>query len=205
VRDDGREEPSMSTAAKLHMTEGEYLELERSSALKHEFMNGEAWAMSGGTPEHSLIAANVVGELRNRLRGGPCRAYQSDLSVHVAATGLYAYPDATVICGPIELHPRDGRSALNPRVIVEVLSESSEAYDRGAKFQHYGRIATLAEYVLVAQDQRRVEHYRRLESGQWLLTAYPPGAEVELPALGVALPLGEIYEGLEGLPTGPSI
>ncbi len=194
----------MAPAEKLHMTEDEYVAFERASDLKHEYANGDAWAMSGGTPEHSLIAANVVGALWGRLRGRPCRAYQSDLSVHVEETGLYAYPDATVICGSLRVHPKDGRSALNPKVIFEVLSDTSEAYDRGAKFQHYARLPDLAEYVLVAQSQRRVEHYRRLESGQWLLTAYPPGAEVELPALGIALPLDEIYAGLEGLPTEPA-
>jgi Uma2 family endonuclease len=190
----------MSTAAKQRMSEDEYLAFERASTLKHEFVNGEVVAMAGGSMRHSLIANNIGGELRSRLRGHPCRVFQSDLSVHVTETGLYTYPDVTVVCGPPRVHPRDARSTLNPRVIFEVLSASSEAYDRGAKFAHYMRIPDLAEYVLVAQDRRRVEHFRRLESGQWLLTTFDGEGEVELPALGIALPLAEIYTGAEELP-----
>jgi Uma2 family endonuclease len=182
------------------MNEDEYLALERASSRKHEFVNGEAVAMAGGSPRHALIANNVGGELRARLRGGPCRVFQSDLSVHVAATGLYTYPDVTVVCGTPRLHPKDGRSVLNPKVVVEVLSASSEAYDRGAKFAHYQRLPDIAEYVLVAQDQRRVEHYRRLDTGQWLLTTREGEGEVELPALGVVLALDEVYAGVEDLP-----
>lgn len=190
----------MSAAAKLRMTEGEYVAFERASESKHEFVNGEAWAMAGGTPEHSLIASNIGGALWGRLRGRPCKAYQSDLSVHSPETGLYAYPDVTVVCGPPRIHPKDDRSVLNPRIVFEVLSESSEAFDRGAKFSHYRSIPDLAEYVLVAQDCRRVDHFRRLESGQWLLTSYGAGDDVDLPSVDLSLPVAEIYEGLERLP-----
>lgn len=186
----------MNTAEKLNLTEAEYLALDLASEVKHEFVNGEAWAMAGGTLAHSLIANNVGGELRSRLRGKPCRAYQSDLRVHVAETGLYAYPDVTVVCGSPKRHPNDDRSVLNPRVIFEVLSESTAHHDRGAKFRHYRRIPELAEYVLVTSEERLVERYRRLDSGEWVLTEHTDG-EVELTTLGISLPLDEIYEGVD--------
>jgi Uma2 family endonuclease len=175
------------------LTEEEYLAFERAAELEHE----ERLTLAAESPEHVLIASNIGGELRGRLKGRPFRVYQNDLRVHVTATGFFACPDVTVIAGPIRLHLKDGRSALNPNVVFEVLSRATEAFDRGAKFAHYRQLPDLAEYVLVAQERRLVEHFRRLDSGQWLLTVHDEAGDVQLSALGIALPLDEIYAGVD--------
>jgi Uma2 family endonuclease len=187
---------SASTTA-VATTEDEYLELERRSETKNELINGQIVAMAGASFEHNDIAANVLTALRVLLRGKGCRAVGSDQRVHVPATGLFTYPDVTVVCGKPEFHPKDQDTLTNPRVLVEVLSDSTERYDRGAKFAHYRSIPSFVEYVLVAQDEPRVEHFRRVETEQWLLTVYRgEGARVELRALGCELPVAELYEGV---------
>jgi len=187
---------TIANAEKLVLTEAEYLAVERDSETKHEFVNGEAIAMAGATYTHNVIALNIGGELRSRLKGIPCRPVGSDQRVHVWETGLYTYPDISVVCGAVETHPDDPLSITNPRIIFEVLSESTEAYDRGAKFEHYQRVATLAEYVLVSQSERLVHHYARQEGGAWLFTSYSGADSVALPCLDVRLPLEEIYDGV---------
>jgi Uma2 family endonuclease len=178
--------------------EDQYLELERRSDTRHELVNGVMVAMAGASFRHNEVVANVLATLRVLLRGKGCRAVGSDQRVHVPETGLFTYPDVTVVCGKPEFHPKDPDTLTNPRVILEVLSDSTEAYDRGAKFAHYRSIPSFVEYVLVAQDALRVEHFRRLETGQWLLTVYRgENARVELLALGCDLPVGELYEGVE--------
>jgi Uma2 family endonuclease len=180
------------------VTADEYLERERRSETKHELVHGVAVAMAGGTPKHNAIAANVIGALKQRLRGRRCVVFPSDQRVHVAATGLFTYPDVTVVCDTPRFHPNGRDTLINPRLVAEVLSSSTEAYDRGAKFAHYPSIASLEEYVLVSQTSERVEHYRRLETGQWLLTVNEGGDTVlVLPGLGCEIGLAEIYEGLE--------
>ncbi len=161
-------------------------------------MNGAIVAMAGASYEHNTIAANVLTALNVRLRGKGCRAVGSDQRVHVPATGLFTYPDVTVVCGKPDFHPKDPDTLLNPRVIVEVLSGSTEAYDRGAKFAHYRSLPSLVEYILIAQNGPLVEHFQRIESGQWLFTVYRgEGATAALPALGCELPLAEVYEGVD--------
>jgi Uma2 family endonuclease len=188
----------------LH-TADEYLELERRAETRSELVHGEIFAMAGGKPKHNALAWNVGVSLGVRLRASKsrCTGFTSDQRVHVEATGLYTYPDLTVSCGP-RFHPQHPDTLLNPTVIVEVLSSSTEAYDRGAKFAHYQSIPGFAEYVLVSQKERRIEHYRHLESPQateqWLLTVLQgDDAVLELPALGCAIPLGEIYAGTDEL------
>ena len=183
----------MTAAEKQQLSEAEYLARERLADTKHEYVNGVAVAMAGGSPRHNVIATNIAGELRARLRGQPCRPTNSDQRVHVPHTRLYTYPDVTVICGQPETHPEDRNTLCNPRVIFEVLSASTEAYDRGAKFRHYRRSESLAEYVLVSQHERLVEHFRRGDDGHWVLTEYRETGDVALPALGCSLPLDEIY------------
>lgn len=188
----------MGQAAKPPVTHAQYVALERASAAKHELVNGEIVAMSGGSPAHSLIAANVTRLLGNLLVSDPCAVFNSDLRVVVKATGLTTYPDVTVVCGPRELHPEDDHAITNPRVILEVLSPTTEAYDRGAKFAHYQSVPSLEEYVLVASVGRRIEHYRRQPTGQWLLTTHvADDASVELPALGGSVRLGDVYAKVE--------
>ena len=186
----------MDAAPRVRFTERDYLEREHASETKHEFINGEIVAMAGGSPAHAQIAAKVIGALIQRLRGGPCNVFTSDLRVNVADTGLYTYPDVTVICGPTELRPGDSTTVLNPTLLVEVLSAATELHDRGAKWAHYRHIASLREYLLVSQDSHHVEHFRRVETG-WLLTEYDAGAVLPLPALGIEVPVAEIYQGVE--------
>src|SRR5438094_495352 len=186
----------MQPVTKRVVSARDYLAAERASSTKHELVNGEVLAMSGASPVHNLLSVNVSHTLVGLLRAKPCLVLSSDQRVHVPATGLFAYPDVTVVCGRPELHPDDDHTITNPRVIVEVLSDSTEAYDRGAKFAHYQSIASLAEYVLVSAKEKRVEHYRRQTSThQWLLSVYTSDAdEIVFPALDGAVRMGDVYE-----------
>jgi Uma2 family endonuclease len=146
---------------------------------------------------HSLIVANLIRELGNQLRGRPCEIHGSDLRVKVQRTGMYTYPDVVALCGEPRLEDEKLDTLLNPSVIIEVLSPSSESYDRGEKFAHYRRLDTLQEYVLVAQVRQRIEHFRR-ESDHWVLTEISDaGGELTLSSLGCTLRLADIYERVE--------
>jgi len=175
------------------MSYAEYLAAEALSEVRHEFLNGEVWEMSGGTPEHAALAAAVSGELRNALRGKPCRVYSSDLRIRIPETGLSTYPDVAVVCGQLATAADDEQAAVNPVVLVEVLSPTTEGYDRGAKAAHYRRIAALREYVLVSQSQPHIEVHRRTESGRWELLEARPGETIELASLGVGLDVSAVY------------
>jgi Uma2 family endonuclease len=177
------------------LTPEEYLAIERAAEFRSEYHAGEMFAMVGGSPRHSLIKTQVLATLTVRLRGRACTAYDSDLRIRVSATGLYTYPDASVICGPLEFDDQRRDTVLNPAVLVEVLSESTEAYDRGKKFNHYRRIESLKEYLLVSQDEPKIEHYLRSDDGSWKLTeAAGLEATLRLPSLEIALPLREVYD-----------
>jgi Uma2 family endonuclease len=160
----------------------------------------EALAMAGGSAEHSLIGANLIRAVGNRLDQGKCRIYSSDLRVRIPRKALYTFPDAAVVCGQadFERHPTAGSTLTNPRVIFEVLSPSTELYDRGDKFALYREIPTLVEYVLVSQSHPRIETYFRQDDGGWTFGPYD-GLErsVNLLSLGIDLPLAEVYEGIE--------
>ena len=185
---------------KRRYTITEYLQRERESLEKHEYDNGEILAMAGGSANHSLIIMNFLGELRSRLKGKPCRVYESNLRVRIPRTTLYTYPDGSVICGEIKKDADDpaGETVVNPRVIIEVLSPSTEGYDRGRKFERYMKLDSLEEYVLVSQETARVESFWRREGGSWLLTPVS-GVEgaAKLRSLDIELPLREIYAGVE--------
>lgn len=181
------------------MTFREYVELEKSADVKHEFLGGHVWAMAGGTLEHAQLAASMIGELRRRLEHGPCKVFSADARIRVVATGLATYPDVTVICGPIERDPEDANTAINPTVIVEVLSDSTEAYDRGDKFAHYRQIASLRTYVLVAQHEPRIEIYRRNADDTWTLEDARAGADARIPNL-CAVPVSAVYADVELTP-----
>jgi Uma2 family endonuclease len=183
-----------SSVRQPRLTFAEYLVLERGSETKHEFLDGRTWAMAGGTIEHAQLAANVIGELHAQLRGRGCRVFTSDLRVRVAATGLATYPDVTVVCGAIEPDADDEHTVRNPVVLVEVLSDSTEAYDRSEKFAHYRRIPSLRAYVLVSQTEARIEVYGRNDDGSWTLhEARPPGAAV-IAAVDCRLDVATVYE-----------
>lgn len=184
----------MSTAEPApYITEDEYLAFDRAAEIRHELVNGQFVAMSGGTRRHSLIAMNVGAHLREQLRGRGCRAYTSDLRVKVAATGAFFYPDVSVACGETNAPGEPDDVLTEPTVIVEVLSPSTEGFDRGAKFAHYRYLQSLQHYVLVAQDRISVEVYTRdgaawrLEVGERLETVLP------LAAVGCELRVSEAY------------
>ncbi|WP_437520866.1 Uma2 family endonuclease [Sorangium sp. So ce726] len=180
----------------------EYLALERSSEVKHEYAGGEVFAMSGGTREHSLIAANVVGELRSSLRARPCEAHASDLRIKNVTTGRYVYPDASVVCGQPLFEDEHRDTLLNPTAVFEVLSDSSESYDRGGKFALYRGIPSIADYVLLSQKQVEVEHFRRQPDGTWLLRVLGPGERLQIASIGCDLAVDELYLKVFARPTG---
>jgi Uma2 family endonuclease len=187
-------------AEKRRNTVDEYLRIERDSRDKHEFHDGEILAMSGGTPPHSLITSNVVAELSQRLKGKRCRVYESNLRVCIPSESRYVYADASVICGAIEYDPADPKreTVINPRVIVEVLSPSTETYDRTSKFDSYRKLESLQEYVLVWQLAPRVEVFTRQPDGGWLFHPFEGiEATANVESIQVLLPLAEIYAGVE--------
>ena len=185
----------MSAVPVTQYTLAEYLAREETAVGKSEFYRGQIFAMAGGTAQHGEIAVNIVGRLLARLRGTPCRPYNSDVQVYVPANGLATYPDAYIVCGEKEFDPRAPNAITNPRVIFEVLSKSTEHYDRSEKFQLYSQLDSFREYVLVAQDKPRVERFVRRDDGSWILTNFVGlDAVVELPTLGCSLSLAEIYE-----------
>jgi Uma2 family endonuclease len=175
------------------MTYAEYLAAEAAAEVRHEFLNGDVWAMAGGTPEHAALAAALIRELGAALRAKPCRVYTSDLRVRILETGLSTYPDVSVVCGSAETAPDDPEAITNPSVVAEVLSDTSEGYDRGARAAHYRRLSSLQEYVLVGQTEPLIEVYRRTEAGRWELLEGRPGERVELRSLGISLDVAAVY------------
>lgn len=177
------------------LTGAEYLELERAAEFRSELIEGEIVAMSGGSFAHSSLIAGLAREFGNRLRKGPCRVLVSDQRVLVSETSLYTYPDVVVVCGQPQFLDDRRDTLLNPTLLAEVLSPSTERYDRGRKFAHYREIPSLTEYLLVAQDEPRIESYVRAEDGRWIFReATGLEATLELPSLGIQLPLAEVYD-----------
>jgi Uma2 family endonuclease len=182
------------------LTEAEYLALERRAEFKSEFYDGEMFAMAGGSPTHSLIATNLAGELRARLKGKPCLPYNSDLRLKIEATGLCTYPDLSVVCGPLQFAPGQDDTFVNPTLLAEVLSDSTEAYDRGKKFEHYRQIPTLREYLLVSQKEPRIEQFLRQPNGEWTLReAAGLAAVLTLVSLDITLSLAEAFANVQFL------
>lgn len=181
-------------AVRTGLSPQEYLELERSSPLRHEYADGEIFAMAGGTLEHSAVAANVLGELRSALRGRGCRVLTSDMRIKIAAARRYVYPDGAVVRSRPEFEDDQRDTLLNPRVVVEVLSDSSEAYDRGDKFAQYRTLPSLEEYVLASQKAPRIEVFTRQADGSWLLRFHGPGERAELSSLGCTLDVDRVYQ-----------
>jgi Uma2 family endonuclease len=171
----------------------EYLAVEDRSDIRHEFLDGNIYAMAGGTPEHAALVAAFIQQLGNALRGKPCRVYSSDLRVRIRETGFTTYPDVTVICGQLETDTEDRLAAVNPLVLVEILSESTEAYDRGAKAAHYRRIPSLREYVLVSHIEPAIEVHRRSDAGHFELHEARKGERVILASLGIELDVDSLY------------
>lgn len=185
----------MATRARRIFTPDEYLALERAADYKSEYYSGEIYSMAGASRAHNLIVANVTSAFVVALRGRPCEAYANDMKVRGESTGAFTYPDVVVVCGEPRFLDDHGDVLTNPTVIVEVLSESTEAHDRGEKFAHYRRIESLQEYVLVSQSRRRVERFARQDVNHWLLSeTSEPDAVVALPSIGCDLRLADIYD-----------
>lgn len=191
----------MSTTAQQsrpQMTRQEYLEFEEASEVRHEFYRGELFAMTGGTDAHSRLKVRLVGTLDAQTRDGACQVYDADMRVLIAATGLYTYPDASVACGDPKFDTDRRNTLLNPLAVFEVLSRSTETYDRGRKFEHYLTIPSLRHYVLIAQAKPRIEAYTRDDAGNWRLAfAQQPGDVVVLEFIGCRLAVDELYDGIE--------
>jgi len=184
----------VTPAHRIDYSLADYLALEASSNVKHEYLAGQIYAMAGGTPEHAALAAAASGLLFAAVRGGRCRVLDSDLRVRVRATGLTTYPDVSVVCGPWERDPEDPHAVTNPTLIVEVLSRSTEQYDRGDKFEHYKQLESLTEYVLISHASREVVVWRRGERDAWTSAVARDGDLAELTSVGAALAVSEIYD-----------
>lgn len=178
----------------VHYAWREYLTLEGASNIKHEYLDGQIYAMAGGTPVHAALQLAVPNLLFAQLRAGRCRALGSDLRVRVLATGLATYPDVTVVCGPRETDPGDENSVTNPTLLVEVLSPSTAEYDRGEKFAHYKRVPSLQQYVLVSPDEPRVEVWTRGGDGVWTAVVSTDGDVAELGSIEARLDVRELYQ-----------
>ncbi len=178
-----------------YLSPDEYLAIERASEGKSEYLDGEMFAMAGASERHNLIVSNLIRALGNRLAERPCRVYPGDLRILVVATGLYTYPDVSVVCGePRLVQDRHQDNLLNPQLLIEVLSPSTEAFDRGRKFEHYRAIPSLQEYLLVAQEKPVLEHFLREQGGAWRFSAVQGiDSALALPTLGIELPLVEVF------------
>jgi Uma2 family endonuclease len=188
----------MSTASTQRLSPQEYLARERRAQFRSEYLRGEVFAMAGASYEHTLIKDNLAGEARNQLKNGPCRVLTSDMRVKVDASGLYTYPDIAFVCEEPQFEDATGDTLLNPRAIVEVLSDSTEKYDRGAKFGHYRQLPSLQEYVLVAQDRPLIERYVRQTDGSWNLVTFETLSQtLAFASIPVRVPLTEIYSGVK--------
>lgn len=187
----------MATAALTYYTPEEYLALERHAEFKSEYIDGRIVAMTGASAPHNLITGNVFAELRAHFRGRPCLPFIGDMRVQVEKGRRYTYPDVVAVCGKPEYLDGVLDTLMNPALIVEILSTSTEAYDRGEKFRHYRTIETLQEYVLVAQDQPLVERFVRHGEFWHLGTVSGLDASLELTSVGCTIPLREIYENVE--------
>jgi Uma2 family endonuclease len=188
----------MSTAEKILLTPQEYLAKERLADLRSEFYRGEMFAMAGASREHTRIKDNLARHAGSQLEGGPCEVYTSDPRVKISATGLYTYPDLTIVCDEPQFEDAKFDTLLNPRVVMEVLSDSTEKYDRGAKFGHYRQLPSVQEYVLVSQDQPLVERFVRQEDGTWTLRDFRGLDQTfEFVTVPVQIPLADIYRGVK--------
>lgn len=171
----------------------DYLSFEASSNVKHEYLGGQIYAMAGGTPEHAALAAAFIGQLYAQLRTGRCRPYDA-VRVRVREADLLTYPDVTIVCGPVERDREDPLSAVNPTVLVEVLSDSTERYDRGEKFEHYKKLPSLQQYVLVAHAERLVEVWTRGAGDAWTCQSARDGERADLASVGASVDVRELYD-----------
>lgn len=176
-------------------SKSQYVALENEALTKSEHVNGEIYAMSGGSIKHADIGGNAYAALHSQLRGKPCRPFNSDLRIEVLETEATFYPDVSVACPPVEQSLDDPYAITNPVALIEVLSPSSEEFDRGEKWEHYQRVSSLEDYVLISSEKMRLEHYARQDDNSWLLRVYEqPNDAAVLASIGCHLHLEEVYE-----------
>lgn len=181
---------------KKKLSTEEYLEFEKKSLEKHEYFRGEVFAMAGASPRHNVIFSNLFGDLAYRLKGKPCRPYGSDLRIHIPENTLYTYPDISIICGEIIPSKTDADTAIQPTVLIEILSPSTRDYDKGGKFTLYRDIPTLQEFIVIDSESISIEAFRINEKGHWELEHYRSiNDTLNIPIVHVSFPLHEIYEG----------
>jgi Uma2 family endonuclease len=191
---------------KTFLTPEQYLEIERKAEFKSEYYEGEMFAMAGAREAHNLIVGNLHSDLHQQLRPRPCRAYMSDMRVRVSPSGLYTYPDVTVVCGEPQFLDERRDTLLNPSLIVEVLSPSTEAYDRGRKFKHYRSVESVSQYLLVSSEQVSAELFTRQPDGGWRLIAVSSMEDsLDLQSVGCRLALADVYEKVDLTATGPDV
>jgi Uma2 family endonuclease len=183
----------MAAPPQHRITPEEYVALERELGFRHEYHDGQMFAMSGASSTHSMILVNLTSEVAPKLRNSGCRAYLNDFRVVIDAADMSTYPDLSIVCGPVVPAPRFQHSCTNPTVLFEVLSPSTEAYDRGTKFEQYRKLSTLREYVLVSQTEPAVDLFR-LEEGRWIfLLLRGLDAVLELASVNIAVPLAALF------------
>lgn len=188
---------ALPSAYRDKLSPEDYLREERSSSVKREYIRGQVFAFAGASPAHNQIVFNLAGILHTQLRHTSCRGYASDLKVQTPGQEMFAYPDLTVVCGEPQFRDEQKDVLLNPTLVVEVLSESTEARDRGEKFLQYIQIPFLRDYLLVSQSEPRVEHYERQPNGRWLLNVVQGlEGEVHLVSIGCTLLFAGVYEGV---------
>ena len=188
----------MQAQVKSYIEPDEYLAIDSQAEYKSEYFRGEIFAMSGASLRHAEIVTNVVSDLHGQLRKSSCRVYSSDVRVKVAPTGLYTYPDIVIVCGKSQTERKKEDTLLNPVVILEVLSPSTEAYDRGEKFEHYRALESLTDYLLVAQNKAKIEHFHRQDDSQWTLSE-SRGIDdtIEIASIDCKLALSDVYDKVE--------
>lgn len=182
-------------AERSGISPADFLTWERAQAERHEFFQGEVFAMAGGSPRHNALCANVSAALHASLRNGSCHVFSSDQRIGVGQRQRYVYPDLSITCGPVSLEPGTSDVITNPTVVVEVLSASTEQYDRGMKWEGYQRIPSLTDYLLVSQSEPRIEHFRRQGDGQWVYQSAGAGGRVTL-STGAVLHVDDIFAGM---------
>lgn len=187
----------MTALPKSRLTVAEYLAIERKAEFKSEFFDGQMYAMAGANRHHNIANENLSTEIGGLLKGTRCRTLSRDQRVRIGSTGLYCYPDLIIVCGPPEYASEDSDTLVNPRVIVEVLSDSTELYERTTKFRHYQKLPSLMEYVMVSQHEPMCERFSRSTDGSWALVAFVGlDAKLELTSVPVQVPLADIYAGV---------
>jgi Uma2 family endonuclease len=185
----------MTPQPKRHYSVEEYLDIQRSGVLKHEYYRGEIFALAGSSEAHNLILTNIVMSLGTQLRKRAYKVYPSDMRLKIPKTGLYTYPDVSIVCGTPQFDDSKQDTLLNPIVAIEILSPSTERYDRGKKFQNYRTVNSLQEYLLVSQDDYHIDHYTNQNNGTWLLETYS-GKDVVLfvKAIDCTMLLDDVYD-----------